>query len=77
MGLFGAVHGWGAKSLPSSKICHTYPTMMKLGVVISYLKGIQKVYESRETSAFSHRISANFAILRNTDILIYLYTDIY
>ena len=35
LGLFGAVHGWGA-SLP--KICHTYPTMMKLGKVTPYLK---------------------------------------
>ena len=32
MGFFGAAHGWegGAKS-PPSKICRTYPTLMKLG----------------------------------------------
>ena len=30
-------------------ICHTYPTMMKLGTVIPYLKKIQKIYESRDT----------------------------
>ena len=32
MGLFGAVHRkvGGAKRLPFPKICHTYPTMMKL-----------------------------------------------
>ena len=47
MGLFGAAHVWGggggvggAEATPPSKICHTYPTMMKLGVVIRYLKGI-------------------------------------
>ena len=50
MGLFGAAHVWkgggggggggGAEASPPSKICHTYPTMMKLGVVIRYLKGI-------------------------------------
>ena len=32
------------------KICHIYPnpTMMKLGIVIPYLKMIQKIYESRD-----------------------------
>ena len=49
MGFFGAAHGWvvGAKSTP--KICHTYPTMMKLGTVVPYPKKIKKVYESRDT----------------------------
>ena len=45
MGIVGAAHGW--VSLP--KVCHTYPTTMKLGTVIPYLKKIQKIYESRET----------------------------
>ena len=53
MGIFGAGHGWrgggGAKSSPLPKICHTYPTMMKLGTVIPYLKKIQKIYESSDT----------------------------
>ena len=39
IGLFGA-----------AKICHTYPTMMKLGTGIPSLKKIQKVYKSRDTS---------------------------
>ena len=43
MGIFGIAHGKGAK------ICHTYPTMMKLGTGIPYLKKIQKLYESRDT----------------------------
>ena len=30
-------------------ICHTYPTMMKLGTVVPYLKKIQKIYESHNT----------------------------
>ena len=34
-----------AKS-PPPKICHTYPTMMKLGTVIPWLKKIQKICES-------------------------------
>ena len=42
MGLLGAAHGLGAKRLPLPKICHTYPTMIKLGIVISYLKKSQK-----------------------------------
>ena len=41
MGFSGAAHGWGgAKRLPLPKICHTCPTMMKLGTVIPYLKKI-------------------------------------
>ena len=44
MSLFGAAHGkggegaGGAKRFPLPKICHTYPTMMKLGTVIPYPK---------------------------------------
>ena len=51
MGFFGAAHGWrgGAKRSPLPKICHTYPTMMKLGSVIP-LRKIQKIYESRDTT---------------------------
>ena len=50
MGFFGAAHGWrGGKKAPLPKICHTYPTMMKLGTVIPYLKKIEKLYESRDT----------------------------
>ena len=50
MGIFGTAHGWdGGKKTPLPKICHTYPTMMKLRKVIPYLKKIQKIYESRDT----------------------------
>ena len=49
MGLLGATHGWGGRpTLP--KICHTYPTMMKLGTLIPSLKKNQKTYKSRDTS---------------------------
>ena len=51
MGFFGAAHVWGrGKKTPLPKICHTYPTMIKLGTVISYLKKIQKISESPDTS---------------------------
>ena len=40
--------GVGQKG-PFPKICHTYPTMMKLGTVIPYLKKFQKLYESHDT----------------------------
>ena len=40
----------GEERPPLPKNCHTYPTRMKLGTVILYLKKIQKVYESRDTS---------------------------
>ena len=50
MGFFGAAHGWGrGKKTPLPKICHTYPTMIKLGTVIPYLKEFQKLYESHDT----------------------------
>ena len=51
MGIFGAAHGWGegAKRSPLPKTCCTYPTTMKLGTVIPYLKEIQQLYESRDT----------------------------
>ena len=45
----GGSGGGGGKKAPFLKICHTYPTMMKLGTVIPYLKKIQKIYESRDT----------------------------
>ena len=35
--------------IPLPKIYHTYPTMMKLGTVILYLRNIQKMYKSRDT----------------------------
>ena len=52
MGFFGAAHGWGkggSKRTPLPKISHTYPTMMKPGRFISYLKKIQNIYESHDT----------------------------
>ena len=65
MGIFGAAHGWGGqKGHPLPKICHTYPTVMKLGAVIPCLKKIQKIYESRDMSPES----SNLNISRNTDI---------
>ena len=39
--------GEGQKG-PLPKNCHTYPTMMKLGTVIPYLKKIPKIFESRD-----------------------------
>ena len=73
MGIFGAAHGWGGeqKGPPLPNICHTYPTMIKLGKIIPYLMKIQEIYESRDTpltSPFFHQKSAIFFISRNTDI---------
>ena len=39
----------GQKGPHLPKICQTYPTMMKLGTFIPYLKKTQKIYESRDT----------------------------
>ena len=79
MGIIRAAHGSGRGGgvpppcLP--KICHTYPTMMKYGTIIPYLKMIQKIYEPRDTppefcwhSADVNWKSASFVISRNTDI---------
>ena len=49
MGLFGTAQGWGRQKAPLPEICHTYPTMMKPGTVIPYLKKIKKIYESCDT----------------------------
>ena len=51
MGFFGASHVWGGeqKGPPLPKICHTYPTMMKIGTFMPYPKKIQKIHESSDT----------------------------
>ena len=69
MGIFRAAHGWGeVKKASLPKICHTYPTMMKLGTVKPYLKNyVTHPLTSADISIF-HRQSANFVISRNTDI---------
>ena len=43
IGLLGAAHIWGeGQKDPLLKICHTYPTMMKIGLFVPYRKKIQK-----------------------------------
>ena len=39
----------GGKKVLLPKICHTYPTMMKLDTFIRYPKKIKKIYESHDT----------------------------
>ena len=64
--------GEGGKRSPLPKICHTYPTMIKLDTVIPYLKKIQKIYGSRDTRLDfcwqHHFFTENWQISRNTDI---------
>ena len=57
------------KKAPLPKICHTYPTMIKLATVIPYLKKIQKMYESRDTSFefFFLPETSKFCLSRNAD----------
>ena len=45
MGLFGAPHGWGGRGGGVKRA-----TIMKLGTVIPYLKKIQKMCESLDTT---------------------------
>ena len=73
MGFFGAAHGWGRPFwTPLPKICHTYPTIMKLGTVIPYLRKIQKMYKSRDTSLefcwHQHFFTRNQQILLHQEI---------
>ena len=72
--------GGGGQKGPLPKTYYTYPTIMKLGTVIPYLKKIQKIYESRVThfefcwyhNFFTRNqlfsIKSNFAISRNAEI---------
>ena len=62
---------WEQKA-PLHRFSHTYPTMMKLGTVVPYIKKIQKdIWITWHTlwvlltSAFFHWKSANFAISAN------------
>ena len=74
MGFFGAAYGWGGakRSPPFPKICHAYPTMMKLGRVIPYVSKIQKIYKSRDTPRdfcwSQHFFTGNQQILLNQEI---------
>ena len=50
MALFGTANRWGGgQNSPFPKTCHTYPTKIKLGIIIPYLKKTQNIYESRNT----------------------------
>ena len=75
MGFFGAAHrSGGAKRLPLPKICHTSPTMIKLGTVIPYPKKIREIYESRDTPLkfcyYQHFFTGNQQILLYKEIQI-------
>ena len=74
MGIFGAAHGWGAKRPPLPKMCHRYPTMMKIGTVIPCLKKIRKIYELRDTHSefcwHQHFFTGNQQILLYQEIQI-------
>ena len=66
--------GTGAKRPPLSKICHTYPTVMKLGTLILYLNKIQKYINNVTHPLSSADISiffiGNQQILLNQEIQI-------
>ena len=47
---FGHAHRWkGNQKALLPAICHTYPTMMKLGTVVPYLNESQKYINARQT----------------------------
>ena len=49
MGFLGLLTDGGGPKSPLPKICHIYPTKIKLGTVIPDLNKIQKIYESCDT----------------------------
>ena len=49
MGLFGLLTDREGKKALVPKICHTYPTMMKPGTIIPYVKKIRKIYKPCDT----------------------------
>ena len=76
-------HFWGCSRMGEErgafwpllpKICDTYPTMMKLGTVILYLRKILKIYKSRHTSFEfcwnQHFFTGNHKILLHQEIQI-------
>ena len=71
MGLFGGCSRMGGSTSLKSV---THPTLMKLGTTIPYIRKIQKIHKSRETTLSSadlsifHRKSAIFSISINTGI---------
>ena len=74
MGFFGDAHGGGGgafwPTLP--EICHAYPTMIKLGTVIPYLRKTQNIYKSRDKSLefcwHQHFFTKNQQILLHQEI---------
>ena len=55
---------------PPPKICHTYPTMMKLGIVIPYLRKIKKYINRVAHPLSSADIVGNKQILLHQEIQI-------
>ena len=64
MGLFGAAYGW--REVPLTKICHACPIVMKIGTVRPYLKRIQNIYKSDDTTLefCSHQHFVMFEFLK-------------
>ena len=70
----------GGKKAPLPKICQAYPTIMKLGTVIPYLKKIQKymnhlthLLSSADSSIFSSEIS-QFSCIKKQRYRFHFYT---
>ena len=62
IGYFGSARGWerAKKTSLLPKICHTYPTTIKLGTVLPYLKKIKKTNGQKR-----YQRSATFVVFRN------------
>ena len=77
MGFFGLLtDGGGSFWLPLPKIYHTYPTMMKPGTVIPYLRKTETIYKSRDIPLEfcwdQHFFTGNQQILLHQQIQLYI-----
>ena len=72
MGPLGVAHRCAGKKIPFPKICHTYPTLMKLYTLPNedpkkYMNNVTHMWSFAALSIFYQK-STNFANSRNTDI---------
>ena len=78
MGLFWGLHGWGkgAKSpTPLPKICHTYPTWIKLSTVIEYPRPKKKSVNVNEKFIPNFLAAMTFVFLLSSKTLSQYFLD--
>ena len=73
MDLFQVAHGWGEGRSPSLKICHTYPTMMKIDTLPKEDPKIYKLHDIPHALYWQqHFFTGNQQLLLYQEIQIYV-----